>query len=125
MNIQITYFLLLIGVLGLAGCSTAEEGSKIQNEPVSLLRIKDGTEDTMAPRHLLIRPDLDSVSVFYTFGEHYETHELVAYDVSDEAMDIVYDDKGLSLTDIDNRQYEDTDGNIFQLEYYTENYEDD
>lgn len=118
-------FILLLGVLGMAGCSTDQNDSKIQTEPVSLLRIKDGSDDTIAPRHLLIRPDQNSLSVFYTFDEQYENHELVTYDVSDEKIEIVYDDRGLSLTDIDNRQYEDTDGNIFQLEFYAENYEDD
>lgn len=137
------YLALTGALLTLAGCSTDEEVSKMQTEPISLLRIKDGSDETEAPRHIQIRPEQEKVSVFYGFentdedfddfddfndfenDEGYEIHGLVAYDVSDKTIDIIYDDRSLSLTDIDNRQYEDADGNIYQMEFYTENYEDD
>jgi len=134
-------FLALSGaLLTLAGCSTDEEVAKMQTEPISLLRIKDGSDETEAPRHIQIRPEQEKVSVFYGFentdedfdgfdasenDEGYENHELLTYDVKADGIDISFDNRGLSLTDIDNRQYEDADGNIYQMEFYTENYEDD
>lgn len=140
MTRHLRYLVLTGALLTLAGCSTDEEVAKIQTEPISLLRIKDGSDETDAPRHILIRPEQEKVSVFYGFDdtdeavddfndfendEGYENNELVAYDVSDETIDISYGNRSLSLTDIDNRQYEDEEGNIYQMEFYTENYEDD
>ncbi|WP_368646377.1 hypothetical protein AB4027_05815 [Alkalibacterium putridalgicola] len=140
MTHHLRYLALTGALLTLAGCGTDEDVSKIQIEPISLLRIKDGSDETEAPRHIQIRPEQKKVSVFDGFDdtdedvdgfedfendEGYENHELVTYDVSDETIDISYDNRSLSLTDIDNRQYEDEEGNIYQMEFYTENYEDD
>lgn len=140
MTHHLRYLALTGALLTLGGCGTDEEVSKIQTEPISLLRIKDGSDETEAPRHIQIRPEQKKVSVFGGFDdtdedvdgfedfendEGYENHELVTYDVSDETIDISYDNRSLSLTDIDNRQYEDEEGNIYQMEFYTENYEDD
>ena len=119
------YIALFGSLLAVLGSCTDDEVSKIETEPISLLRIKDGRDDTEAPRSIVIKPEQESVSVFYTIGSNYENHELVAYEVTDETIDILYDNKGLSLTDIDNRQYEDEDGNIYQMEFYTENIEED
>ncbi|GEK90694.1 hypothetical protein [Alkalibacterium kapii] len=110
----------MISLIGLSGCSADDQQAELETRPFSLLRIKDGKEDTQAPRNMLVKPEKEKISVFYTFEENYENHELEEFEVTGDTIDIIYDDRGLSLTDIDNRQYEDKEGNIYELKWMSE-----
>lgn len=110
----------MISLIGLSGCSADDQQAELETRPFSLLRIKDGKEETLAPRNMLVKPEKEKISVFYTFEENYENHELEGFEVTEDTIDIIYGNRGLSLTDIDNRQYEDKEGNIYELKWMSE-----
>ncbi|GEK90693.1 hypothetical protein [Alkalibacterium kapii] len=107
--------LLLIGLSTLPGCSTENKIEMMKTKPSTYILIESNEEVQEPPLNYVVVPKAETLSVLYDVGADYEDFKLDEYSVTEKIVTLGFNDQEVTLTSISEQQYEDANGNVYEL----------